>query len=289
MLDFPQFAGSRMKCRRLDVAVADRPGLGLRAGLARERVVRRHGTVGIDPHHLSQMSVQALRLVPAFLDGTLAQSDEEFPVPAEDETRAEVHGGSERRALMEDHLDVLDPWRRAIDETTTRHRRVVEAAPTGFGVAPVDEAVLRMVGVERHVEEAALAARVHRGQAGGGRRQRAIGRQHAQSARSLRHQQATPRKERDRPGMLEPGRELDHLEGDAALLLRRAGLAGEGRLLGGRIGRPGIDALSQGEGRKAQHEEAGHEESARGRGLGIVHVDLNRSLRSPVTLGFRHP
>ena len=63
-----------------------------------------------------------------------------------------VQGRGERRALVKDDLDVFHSGRRAIHETTARDRGVVDPTRTGFRIAPIDEAVLRVVRVEGHVE-----------------------------------------------------------------------------------------------------------------------------------------
>ena len=55
---------------------------------------------------------------------------------------------------MIDHLDVVDPRRRAVGERAPRDRGVVRAAAAArLGIAPVDQPVRREAGIERDIEK----------------------------------------------------------------------------------------------------------------------------------------
>ena len=76
----------------------------------------------------------------------------------EDEARAEVVVAPHLRLLAEDHLDVAERGH-VFREPPAGDRRTVDPVVAGLGVAPVDEAIVGEIGVERHVEETALPAR----------------------------------------------------------------------------------------------------------------------------------
>ena len=164
-------------------------------------------------------------------------------VPSRPNTRRlpKCSGRIHRRRLVIDHLHVVDARRRRIvDELAARHRRVVLVVLARLGEAPVDQVVLRERGIERHVEQAALAAREHRGQSGHRRRQLAVGAEHAQPAGPLGDQHLAARQERHAPRILQAFDDGDDVEGDVELLLGRVGLSGKRRLLFGIVRRPRI-------------------------------------------------
>jgi hypothetical protein len=137
----------------------ERPDLGAHSVLADERVVLRHGAVGIEADDLAEQAVHALRLGAALGNGPVAERDEQHAVAREHEATAEVQRRRQRRRLMEDHLHVLDLRQGAIHEPAACHGGVVHAAVTRLGVAPVDQLIGGERRVEAHVEQAALAAR----------------------------------------------------------------------------------------------------------------------------------
>ena len=81
-----------------------------------------------------------------------------------------------------------------------------------LGKRQIDEAVLLEAGIERDVEQSALAADRHLRHALDGRRQRAVTRNDTQPAGALGHQQAAIGQELEAPGMLEAFRERLDLE-----------------------------------------------------------------------------
>jgi hypothetical protein len=105
-----------------------------------------------------------------------------------------------RPFLREDHLDVLEPRRVAVDEARTRHGGLTAAAGRN-GEAEIDRAVLGEAAIEDHVMQAALIAREHGRHAGNRRRKLSIPRNDAQPAGALGDQHAAVRQKRDRPGV----------------------------------------------------------------------------------------
>ena len=85
---------------------------------------------------------------------------------------------------MEDHLHVFHPRRRGIvHEPAACDGGVVGPVCLQLGVAPVDEPIGREIRIEREAEQAALAASIHRRQAGdGGGDERAVRIDDAQAA-----------------------------------------------------------------------------------------------------------
>ena len=65
--------------------------------------------------------------------------------------------GRERRRLVIDHLHVLEPGLRAIDQLGLRDGGVVRTIGLRFGIAPVDHLVGGEVRIERDIENAWLA------------------------------------------------------------------------------------------------------------------------------------
>ena len=212
------------------------------AGLADERVVLGDRAVGVDARNLAEQAVHALGLHAALGDRPVAHGDEERAVAMPDQAAAEVQPRIERRRLAEDHLHVVDPRRRAVDQRAAGHGGVVHAAVARLGVAPVDQLVGGEFRIERHVEQAALAARVHGRQPGDRLRLGAVGIHHPQPARPLGHEHPAVGQERYPPRVLQALGHRDHVELDVELLLGRARLAGDGRLLRRVVGRPPVDA-----------------------------------------------
>ena len=123
--------------------------------------------------------------------------------------------------LAEDHLHVGQPFG---VEPAARHRgRVAPAA--GFAVAPVDELVVGELRVERHVEQAALAAGVHLRQAGQRGAGLAVEPDDAHPPRPFGDQQAAVGQEREPPRVLQPMRDGDDLDLERRRQRRRTGAA----------------------------------------------------------------
>jgi hypothetical protein len=100
---------------------------------------------------------------------------------------APVIVGAARALLREDHLDVVEAGRRAVDQAGARHRGRAAAIAA---VTKIKNLVAGVIAVEPQVEQAALSARMHRRHAGERRRQRAVARDDAHAAGLLRHQHA---------------------------------------------------------------------------------------------------
>ena len=198
----------------------ERPDLRAHAVLADERVVLRHGAVGIEADDLAEQAVHALRLHAALGDRALAERDEQHAVAREHEAAAEVQRRLQRRRLMEDHLHVLDLRRGAVHEAAARHGGVVHAAVARLGVAPVDQLIGGERRVDGDVEQAALAARVHRRQTGHRLGHLlAVGAHDAQPAGPLGDEHLAVGQEREAPRVDQPfGDGLD-VERDVELLL----------------------------------------------------------------------
>ena len=176
-----------------------RPDLGPRVGAADEGVVARHRAVRIDPHDLAEPHREILRLLA--IGEAVALRDEQGAVAAEDETGPEVIPAVHLRLLLVDHADVLEA---SLAEPPARHGRSGDAAGSRLRVGEVDRAVLGKAGVDRDVEQAALAPRRHVRHAGDGVGHAAVSLDVAQPPRTLGHEHAAVRQERQPPGMLEP-------------------------------------------------------------------------------------
>ena len=114
-----------------------------------------------------------------------------------------------------------------------RATAVLFAVLPGFGVAPVDQLILLEGRIERDVEQAALLPRVDRGEAGHRLRHLlAVGADDAQPSRPLGDEHLAVGQEREAPRVDEPFGHRHDVEGDVELLLRRARLPAERRLLG---------------------------------------------------------
>ena len=90
MFNFPQLAGRGVERRGLHVAMAEGPDLRADAFPADKRIVFRDGAVGIDSHDLAQQAIEPLRLHPSLGNRSLAESDEQRAITAEDQPSAEV-------------------------------------------------------------------------------------------------------------------------------------------------------------------------------------------------------
>ena len=156
----------------------------------------------------------------------LAERDVQHAVGAEREARAEVLRRRRRSGSA-----------RKITRTCSRRAPVGRqhaardaggvAALARLGVAPVDRAVGVERRAERDVEQAALAARVDRGQAGDRRADLARRRDDAHAPGLLGDEQVAAGQRLHRPRVLEPLRDHDDVEGDVRVDRARAGLARE--------------------------------------------------------------
>jgi hypothetical protein len=138
------------------------------------------------------------------------------------DTAAEVIAGRERPVLSEDHLDVIEPRRCALDELRARERGA--AAPVRrFCKTEIDRIVLPIVAIEHHIVQAALTAREDLRHAGERRRELAVLADDAHATSLFGDHEAAVGKESQRPGIGKPGRNgLDHeVAGRGRIGLRR--------------------------------------------------------------------
>ena len=200
----PQLAGERMHGRALHVAVAPGPDLGARVGAPGERVVGGHAAVGLDAHHLAEMAVErlgALAMVEA-----VAQGHEQASVAREHQARAPVVVARGVLVLREDALHALQA--QAVDVEPRARHRGTRAARGRLGVGEHDHAVTGEVWPEHDVEQAALPARMDRGDTGDGFRDAPVRIDDAHAPGALGHQEATVGQEGERPGALQAARDL---------------------------------------------------------------------------------
>ena len=195
----PQAAIGRQR-GALAVAVAIAPDFGQRAGLADKRVVLRNCAVLGHAHHLAVVVVQGLRVVAA--RKAVTQREKQRAVGPLDDAATEMRRAAELGLLAEDDLHVLQPLR-ILRQPGTRQRRAVGRALAGLAEAKVDRAVAGKRGIGDHIQQTALPAGRHLGQALHGGLHLAVGVDHAQAAWPLGDQKAPVGKKRDRPGVLQ--------------------------------------------------------------------------------------
>jgi hypothetical protein len=124
---------------------------------ARPGVVGRHRAVGGNADHGPRQIVQVLGAVRI---AALAGRHIEHAVRPERQARAEVPAAARLGARLEDDLEVDEL---PLVQTGAGHLRA--SLEQAFGrVAEVDQAVVREVGIEGHVHQAALPARRDLGQ-----------------------------------------------------------------------------------------------------------------------------
>jgi hypothetical protein len=168
----------------------------------------------------------------------VAGGDVERLVGAEDDARAVVDAAADLGCLAPDHGHVLQ---RVADEAAARQRRT-RAAVTVLGVREVDPWRGREVGVERHIEQSALAAAVDVGHAAdGGVDARAVGAHDHHRAALLCHEQTSVGQEGQAPGAGELCAEHGGLDG---ALLRGAVRRSERQRQGDGEGGAGVHARS---------------------------------------------
>ena len=206
MLGGPQLAGLRVQRRALHVAVAQAPDLGPRA--------RRSTRRGCRP-----APCRRPRCAPPCRDGCpsfCASSLREKRSPSTTNRRP-----SRANTRREPQCSWLDTLGSCLKITCTsvkpvalqlaaRHRRAV-AALAGLGVAPVDPGVVGELRVQHHVEQAALAAGVHRRQPGHGLAEAAVALDDAQPPGALGDEEAAVGQEGHRPRVGQPARHAHQL------------------------------------------------------------------------------
>src|SRR5204863_8062430 len=156
VLDLPEVS-LRVEREPLWIAVAARPDLRLRVGLADERIVLWYRAVRTDADHLAEMSIEPLRVGAHRRVRPFAERRVQHPVRPERDARAEVLPAVVRRHDPEDHLHPvhLGPVGR---QRAARDGGAVAAVPR-LGEGPEDRAVLSERRAERHIEQPALAPR----------------------------------------------------------------------------------------------------------------------------------
>ena len=238
MFDGPDGARSRLNGNALDVAVSQAPDFRQGSGAANEGIVLRDCAVGVDADGLAHVGAQILRLGPHRLVRAFAQCDEQLAIRREGQGRPEMLVAVIDGQGAEDDLDVLDACS-IVRQTAARDRGSV-AALAGSGIAPIDHAILRKARSDDHIQQAALTARIDGRQARDRFADLALGGDDAQTARLFSHQPAAVRQGRQTPGVDKA--RGDHRVGHGLFGLdpRRAGLAGESRLLIGIVRRTGF-------------------------------------------------
>src|SRR5712691_1022809 len=227
VLVLPDLVGRGMAGEALRVAMSVTPDFGLGARLADERIVGRHRAVGPDADDLAEMVGEVLCLVTEA--EMVAHRQEQVVVGGLHDAAAKMLAARERAFLVEDRLDVVEPRRAFIDQTRARERRA-GAAVDRFGIAKIDDLVLRIAAIEHDVVQAALTGCEDFGHAGERRRQLAVLADDTQATGPLGDQQAAVRQEGERPRIDQAAREgLDrHLGGRGASDLRGGGRARDG-------------------------------------------------------------
>ena len=185
------------------MAVAEDLGPG--AVDADERIVLGHAAVRIQPDHRAVMVGEILG---ALALPALTHGDKQMALRVEREPRAEVIGRVHQRLGREDHLEVLQP---AVAENGPRDAGAVAAIALGR-IGQVDQPVRRELGIERDVEQPALAAGVNRRHALDRRGNQLPLAHDAQATGSLRDEDARVRQKRHAPRVLEPADHRDQLE-----------------------------------------------------------------------------
>jgi hypothetical protein len=188
------------------------------AGLADERIVLRHPAVVVQADDRTRVIVGLLRAV------ALAERDEKVAVAIEHESRAEMHAGGAFRLLAEDHLDVLQ----AIARQPAARDLGPEAGRITAGVGKIDEVVLGEAGMQRDVEQPALADGRDLRQSGNRLRvEPAVLADDAEPPWALGDQHSAVGKKGESPGMVEP---LGHAHDADRVLLGLDCLRGGGHI-----------------------------------------------------------
>ena len=232
MLDGPELAGGRVKGGRLQVPVAEDQISGRASSRFRNGLFGAGPAIRLDVDDLAEVIGRVLRLVAQV--EPVAQGHEEIAVAVEDEARAPMVAAGMGRLLAEDDLNgVRAPvpfWLRR----PARHAGAGPALAAILREAQIDEAVLREIRIERHIEKPALPAGRDARDALERLGERTVGIGDAQAAGPFRDQHAAVRQEGEAPGILEiAGDRLDdhfHLVG--AKTLRVLGQGGGERAKG---------------------------------------------------------
>ena len=204
------------------------PNLGPGAGLASERVVRRHRAVRADADHLAVVIAEILRLVAL---EALAQRHEQIAVAGEGEARAEMQAARGRGLLAKNDLARSSSRAASSPGTSLARATLVPLLPCSarLRIGEVDQARGGEVGAERHVQQSALAAGQTAGTLVERRRQLAILADQPHAPGALRHQQAAVGQEGHAPGVHEPLGECFGLDRCLRLLRGCVGYFGRGR------------------------------------------------------------
>ena len=127
----------------------------------------------------------------------------------EQEARAEVAAAVVAR---QGDVDLLDILQARADEPAAGDRGGRIVIVVGARIGEVDQAVLREAGVQRHVEQPALAIVPHLGHARDRLGHEPAVRDDAEPAGALRHQHPPVGQEGEAPGVLQPVHHLDQME-----------------------------------------------------------------------------
>ncbi len=234
VLGLPEQAGGGIESQAFGIAVAIGPDRAQRARRGHEGIVLGDGAVIVETMDLAQRRSQVLRHLEIV---ALAHRPEEMPLAVEQEARAVMVGagavGIFRR--LEQHL-LLDPFIGGIDLTAhdpghgggREIGRLVLArlhliARRHGGIGEINPAVLRVIGMQRDIQHAAVLAHEHGGRALHGLGQLAGLVQEADAPGALGEDHAAVRQEGEAPGLVQPFGQRLHLEGGLLGLHHLAG------------------------------------------------------------------
>lgn len=204
MLMGPQLAGRRVQGGALDVAVAQGPLLGQCPRLLHKGVVGGHPTVVVQANHRAGMVVPFLR---AMAVAPVTQGQVEHPRLVEHNAPTKVlhRAGFGLHAEQDLHLG------HAHAHEFAARQRSAPTASAGRAVGPVNPAVLRILRMQHHIEQASLALCRDGGQPldglGFGPK---VGAQQAHAPGPFGDQHPAIGQEGDRPGILEAAGEGHH-------------------------------------------------------------------------------
>ena len=209
----PQHPGSGLQGSALQVAATQCPFLGLRPGTPTEGIIGGDAAVVVQPDDRTGMVIQTLGTL--FL-APVTKGEIDLVALVENDTATEVLGSPCLGQHAEQHLHFCH----ALALQLPAGHGGSPAARPGCVVRPVDPAVVRVIGVEHHIEQPALSTGDHLGQAFNGLRvQLEVLADQTHSPVSFGHQHPAIGQESHRPRVLQPSHQRDDAEG---LLFRKS-------------------------------------------------------------------
>ena len=247
----------------LGVAAPVRIDLGKVPGLAHEGVVGRNASVVVQPEHRSDVVVGGLGRMGLGRVGhggvaPVAHGHEEIAIPVKGQTGSEVLPGAAPGLGHEDVLHACEGL--PVEHAPGHGRGSLVPVVARLGIGEVHHLVRGEVRVQHHVQKAALALGPYLGDTGDGRRVQDPVADDAKSARTLGHQNVSPRQEGHGPRVHQALGHGYHPEGMVIRIHHLAGLGHGGRRIGtGSDGKEGQEAGSAGEGSAGNGVGCGHE------------------------------